>query len=107
MEDMEKAEVPQGVHTHSAEKLSHKQGKPGPAALAERTEAWLAVPEHQGLREGSSEQRMSEKRWVSPLLRESEQKESWEGWMDLGRVKVARLNTGRYSPLDDRSQTPH
>lgn len=75
MEDMEKAGVQQGVRAHSAEELPHEQGKPGPAVLAERTEAWLPVPGHQGLREGSSEpsrgRRMSEKRWVSPLLRES------------------------------------
>lgn len=72
MKDMEKAEVWQGVRTTLQK---NEQGKPGPAVLAERTEAWLPVPGHQGLRESSSKpsrgRRMSEKRRVSPLLRES------------------------------------
>lgn len=80
MKDMEKAEVRQGVHAHSAEELPHEQGKPGPAVLVERTEAWLPIPGHQGLKESSSKpsrsRRMSEKRWVSPLLRESYSRKS-------------------------------
>lgn len=90
MEDMEKAEVQQGVRARSAAEFSHKQGKPGPAALAESTEAWLAVPGDQGLRKGSSEQsrgrRMSEKRWDSPLLRKSLSRKGPEkaGWTQEG-----------------------
>lgn len=99
------------LSVHSATECPHEQGGPGPAGLAESTEAWLAVSRCQGPEEDHLSRAEAGEWWRrdgSPSLKGVFEKEgSLEGGRDLEGAKEHPLNTGRHLPRGGTSQTPH